>query len=191
MIHDPVANTITAAAKVRHPSFYLLAATDQARRVAGWGRALATCCASGRISRVQVLERTMPDTGQGVRQYWAQHGQRDGGWAATQYETLIEHAAPTSERHETTISVSVDLTRTRRAVRAHGGGITGAAAVLRRLQQPRERRPRAGGHERGPVLEDGGFLHRLAERQACGTLAEQSHALALAVGRGEEAGGHQ
>jgi len=131
MIHDPVANTITAAAKVRHPSFYLLAATDQARRVAGWGRALATCCASGRISRVQVLERTMPDTGQGVRQYWTQHGQRDGGWAATQYETLIAGAAPTSERHETTISITVDLTRTRRAVRAHGGGITGAAAVLR------------------------------------------------------------
>ncbi len=131
MIHDPVAGTITAAAKVRHPSFYLLAGTDQARRVTGWGRALATCCASGRIARVQVLERTMPDTGEGIRQYWAQHGRHDGGWAATQYETLIAGAAPTSERHETTISITVDLTRTRRAVRAHGGGITGAAAVLR------------------------------------------------------------
>ena len=55
----------------------------------------------------------------------------DGGWAATQYETLIEGAAPTSERHETTISISVDIGASRRAVRAAGGGITGAAAVLR------------------------------------------------------------
>ncbi|NCD15913.1 MAG: PrgI family protein [Actinobacteria bacterium] len=131
MIHDPVANTLTAAARVHHPSFYLLAGADQARRVTGWGRALATCCASGRIGRVQVLERTMPDTGEGIRQYWAEHGRSDGGWAATQYQQLIEHAGPASERHETTISITVDLTRTRRAVRAHGGGITGAAAVLR------------------------------------------------------------
>lgn len=132
MIHDPASDTLTAAARVHHPSFVLLAPADQARRVAAWGRVLATCCASGRIARIQVLERTLPDSGEGVRQYWAEHGTHDGGWAATQYDELLEEAVPTSERHETTISISLDISRARRAVRSEGGGVAGAAAVLRR-----------------------------------------------------------
>ncbi|WP_407343549.1 SCO6880 family protein [Pengzhenrongella phosphoraccumulans] len=132
MIHDPYANTLTAVAKVRHPSFVLLAPGDQDRRVAGWGRVLATCCASGRIARVQILERTLPDSGHGVRQHWRDRGRRDGSWSARQYDELVEQAGPAAERHETTISISLDMTRTRRAVRAEGGGVGGAAAVLRR-----------------------------------------------------------
>ncbi|WP_241236984.1 SCO6880 family protein [Georgenia faecalis] len=132
MVHDPAGRTLTATARVRHPSFVLLAPGDQERRVSAWGRVLATCCASGRISRIQVLERTLPDAGEGVRRYWAEHGTNDGGWAATEYDQLVEESLPTSERHETTISISLDMTRARRAIRAEGGGVAGAAAVLRR-----------------------------------------------------------
>ena len=132
MIHDPYANTLTAIAKVRHPSFVLQSPSDQERRVAGWGRVLATACASGRIARVQVLERTLPDSGAGVRNHWAAHGISDDSWVARQYRQLLDHAAPATERHETTISISLDMSRARRAVRAEGGGVGGAAAVLRR-----------------------------------------------------------
>jgi hypothetical protein len=132
MIHDPHANTLTAVAKVRHPSFVLQSPSDQERRVAGWGRALATACASGRIARVQVLERTLPDSGAGVRNHWAARGIPGDSWASRQYRELLEQAAPATERHETTISISLDMSRARRAVRAEGGGVGGAAAVLRR-----------------------------------------------------------
>lgn len=132
MIHDPHAQTLTAVAAVRHPSFVLQAPADQDRRVAGWGRVLATTCASGRIARVQVLQRTLPDSGHAVRTHYDTHGLLDGTWAARQYRELLERAAPATERHETTISISLDLNRARRAIKADGGGMTGAAAVLRR-----------------------------------------------------------
>ena len=132
MIHDPYGHTLTAVAKVRHPSFVLQSPADQDRRVAGWGRVLATACASGRIARVQVLERTLPDSGAGIRSHWAAFGLPGDSWASQQYHELLAKAAPATERHETTISISLDLSRARRAVRAEGGGIGGAAAVLRR-----------------------------------------------------------
>jgi hypothetical protein len=132
MIHDPHAQTLTAVAKVRHPSFVLQSQGDQDRRVAGWGRVLAGACASGRIARVQVLERTLPDSGHGVRAHFDAHGLQDGTWAARQYAELLTRAAPATERHETTVSLALDLAKARRAVKAEGGGMTGAATVLRR-----------------------------------------------------------
>lgn len=132
MVHDPHANTLTAIARLRHPSFMLLSAAEQERRVAGLARVYATACTSGRISRVQVLERTLPDSGQGVRCYWESNRRPGSAWAAQQYEQLVDAAGPTTERHETTISISLDLTRARRAVRAQGGGLGGATVILRR-----------------------------------------------------------
>ena len=132
MIHDPHANTVTAVAKLRHPSFMLLSPAEQERRVAGLARVYATACASGRISRMQILERTLPDSGQGVRRHWQAGGHPEAGWAAQQYQELVDAAGPTTERHETTISISLDLNRAKRAVRAESGGMRGAAAVLRR-----------------------------------------------------------
>ncbi len=131
MVHDPYAKTLTAIARVRHPAFVLLGPADQERRVAGWGRVYATLAQSGRIARVQVLERTLPDSGRGVQQHWATHGIHDSSWASRMYAELVDAAGPAAERHETTISVSLDLTRARRAVRTEGGGIAGGAAVLR------------------------------------------------------------
>jgi hypothetical protein len=132
MIHDPYADTLTAVARVRHPSFVLQAPGDQDRRVAGWGRALATACASGRIARVQVLERTLPDSGTGVRAHWTAHATGTYSWAADQYRSLLDDAGPATELHQTSVAVSLDMSRARRAIRAEGGGVRGAAAVLRR-----------------------------------------------------------
>ena len=54
------------------------------------------------------------------------------GGPPQQYQQLLAGAAPAAETHHTTVSVSLDVTAARRAVRAEGGGIPGAAAVLRR-----------------------------------------------------------
>ncbi|GAA2974527.1 hypothetical protein JOD63_000368 [Microbacterium terrae] len=131
MIHDPHARTLTAVVEVTHPAFTLLDPAEQQRRVNGWGRALAATCRSGRVARVQVSERTLPDAGTGLADWWGQRGTDDGGWAATTYRDLIESAGPAGARHTTTISLSVDLAASARQVRTNGGGIQGAAGVLR------------------------------------------------------------
>jgi hypothetical protein len=131
MIHDPHAKTLTAVVAVSHPAFALLDPGEQHRRVTGWGRVLAGACRSGRIARLQVSERTLPDSGSGLSEWWDLHGIDDGGWAATTYRDLIERAGPAGERHATTISLCVDLAAASRQVRTQGGSMRGAAAVLR------------------------------------------------------------
>jgi hypothetical protein len=131
MIHDPHARTLTAVVAVSHPAFALLDPGEQHRRVTGWGRVLAGACRSGRIARLQVSERTLPDSGTGLAEWWERHGIDDGSWTATTYRDLIERAGPAGERHATTIALSLDLTAASRQVRTQGGGMRGAAALLR------------------------------------------------------------
>lgn len=131
MIHDPHAQTLTATLAVTHPAFVLLDSAEQQRRVTAWGRVLAGSCRSGRIARLQVLESTLPDSGTDLADWWAGHGVDDGSWAATTYRELIDRAGPTSERHQTTISIALNLRAATRQVRSAGGGIPGGAAVLR------------------------------------------------------------
>ncbi|MEI2811913.1 MAG: SCO6880 family protein [Nocardioides sp.] len=75
MVHDPHAATLTAIVGVTHPAFILLDPVEQQRRVTSWGRVLATACRSGRIASLQVMERTLPDSGKGLAEWWSQHGQ--------------------------------------------------------------------------------------------------------------------
>mgnify|MGYP003365342886 FL=1 len=131
MIHDPHGATLTAIVEVSHPAFILLDPGEQERRVTTWGRVLATACRSGRIATVQVLERTLPDSGTGLAEWWAQHGTHDQSWASTTYAELIERAGPAGERHATTISLALNMRNAARQIRTAGGGIKGAAAVLR------------------------------------------------------------
>lgn len=131
MIHDPHAATLTVVCEVTHPAFVLLDPGEQERRVTSWGRVLATVCRSGRIATLQVLERTLADSGTGLAEWWATHGTPDGSWAADTYAELIERAGPAGERHATTLSLSLDMRASARQIRTAGGGIRGAAAVLR------------------------------------------------------------
>ncbi|GAB2761737.1 type VII secretion protein EccE [Nocardioides salsibiostraticola] len=131
MVHDPHRATLTAIVGVTHQAFILLDPIEQQRRVNGWGRVLATACRSGRIASVQVMERTLPDSGRGLAQWWSKHGLQDGSWTATTYGELIDRAGPAGERHASTISISLDMKAAGRAIRAAGGGNRGAAAVMR------------------------------------------------------------
>lgn len=131
MIHDPAAATLTAVLSVTHPAFVLLDPGEQERRVASWGRVLATVCRSGRISMLQVLERTLPDSGSGLAEWWATHGTQNSSWASVTYAELIDRAGPAGERHATTLSLSLDMRAAARQIRTAGGGVRGAAAVLR------------------------------------------------------------
>ena len=131
MIHNPHQATLTAVCEVSHPALVLLDPSEQERRVTSWGRVLATVCRSGRIATLQVLERTLPDSGTGLAEWWAAHGTADGSWAADTYAELISRAGPAGERHATTLSLSLDMKTSARQIRTAGGGVRGAAAVLR------------------------------------------------------------
>jgi hypothetical protein len=131
MVHDPHGATLTAIISVTHPAFVLLDPAEQERRVVSWSRVLATACRSGRIASVHVMERTLPDSGKGLAQWWETHGTQDGTWASKTYGDLIDRAGPAGERHASTISISLDMKVAGRAIRAAGGGMKGAAAALR------------------------------------------------------------
>lgn len=131
IVHDPHNQRLIAVVEVSHPAFVLLDPAEQERRVYGWSRVLATCCRSSQIARLQVLERTLPDSGSGLARWWADHGTDDGSWVAHTYRELIDQAGPAGERHITTISLALDMAAAGRAIRAAGGGLRGAAAVMR------------------------------------------------------------
>lgn len=131
MIHDPHRHTLTVTCLVTYPSFVLLGVEDQARRVIGWGRALASLARGGHIAAVQILEATVPDNGTAVRDWWSRCGRDDGSWASRSYGEFLAAAAPSSARHRTMVSLSLDMRRATRAIHRAGRGLTGAAAVLR------------------------------------------------------------
>lgn len=130
LVHDPHEQRLVAIAAVTHRSFVLLDAADQQRRVNGWGRVLGTACRSGRLARVQVLERTLAGSGTGLSRWWATHGTGEDSWVARTYASVIDRAGPAAERHVTTVSIALDLRAASRSIRAAGGGLRGAAAVL-------------------------------------------------------------
>lgn len=131
MVHDPHAATLTTIIGVTHPAFVLLDPAEQERRVVSWGRVLATACRSGRLASLQVTERTLPESGKGLHDWWERHGTHDDTWASRTYAALVDRAGPAGERHASTISISLDMKASGRSIRAAGGGMRGAGAVLR------------------------------------------------------------
>jgi hypothetical protein len=132
MLHDPHAQTLTVVALVRHPAYVLMSPEEQARRVHGWGRALASLAASGTGSRVQVLEIAMPDAGRGVTGWWDTHGVKvPGQWAVREYEELMRTCAPAASTHRTLIALALDLRKARTHIRQSGRGMRGAVAFMR------------------------------------------------------------
>jgi hypothetical protein len=131
MIHDPHRQTLTAVVSVSHQAFVLLDDAERLLRVTRWGRVIAQLAQSGTCAAVQVLEATVPGPARSRIEWWEGHGRRDGGWASAQYETLLQQVRLDSCGHRTTISLSLDLRRSSRAIKAAGRGIRGAAEVLR------------------------------------------------------------
>ena len=131
-VHDPWTGGYTAVLRVRAPAFLLLDPETQDAQVNGWGRVLAGICQSNLISRIQVLEQCVPDSGDGLRDYHATHahGQHLSTWASENYRDLMDIAGPASSRSDVLIALTLDSKRCRSLVRKSGGGHTGALKVL-------------------------------------------------------------
>jgi hypothetical protein len=120
----------TAVLEVTAPAYPLADRATQQERISAWGSLLAQLGQEGsRLAAIQWLERTIPDSGRGLDEWWAAHGQPHAP-SARDYEQLIASAGPAATRHETYVAVSIDERRCRRAIRAAGGGPEGTAQVL-------------------------------------------------------------
>ena len=120
----------TAVLQVTAPAYPLADRATQLERVSGWGSLLAQLGQEGsRLAAIQWLERTIPDSGRGLEDWWRSKGLSSAPSAAT-YERLIASAGPAATRHETFVAVSIDERRCRRAIRAAGGGPDGVSQVL-------------------------------------------------------------
>ncbi|MBW3642686.1 MAG: PrgI family protein, partial [Actinobacteria bacterium] len=131
MIHDPHAQTLSAVLAVSHPAYVMLDADERSRRVSSWGRVLAGLAQSGTLACVQLLEATVPDPGDGPADWYRDNGRHDGGWAGAQYQALLAQTRIGSSTHRTTVSIALDLKAAARTIKAAGGGLAGAAALLR------------------------------------------------------------
>ncbi len=129
---DPHRHTLTAIARVTGRAFVLLDPATQNYQVAGWGRALAGIARSGHIATMQVLERTIPDSGDGLTRHWtdAAQAQARASLAGQIYSELLTSAGPAAAPHETYLAISLDLKAARRLISQAGGGLPGAFTVM-------------------------------------------------------------
>uniref|UniRef100_UPI0034CDE4B4 SCO6880 family protein n=1 Tax=Kitasatospora sp. MBT63 TaxID=1444768 RepID=UPI0034CDE4B4 len=108
-VHDPRAGTLTAVVKVSSRAYALLDPATQNTNVNGWGRALAALARTGHIARIQVIERTMPASGDALRRYWEKTGNPDAPVAGQIYSELVKNAGPAAAPHEAYVAISLDL----------------------------------------------------------------------------------
>ncbi|MEV7116118.1 SCO6880 family protein [Streptomyces anulatus] len=144
-VHNPRTGTLTAVVKVSSRAYALLDPGTQQANVGGWGRALAALARTGQIARIQVIERTIPDSGDALRRYWEEHGRPDTPMAGAIYNELIQSAGPAAAPHEAYVAVSLDTKAARRLINQAGGGLTGAFSVLAQLTSTFDQAARTAG----------------------------------------------
>lgn len=131
VVKDPVDRTYTAVLLCQGTTFALADSSDKTARVLAFGALQARLTSdTNLLSRIQILERTEPDSGEGLHRDWIRRGQHDGGWVAQSYEELLDASSGVQQAHETYVAVSLDAARASGDIRRAGGGDRGASAVL-------------------------------------------------------------
>lgn len=133
VVKDPRAKTFTAVLALEGSTFALLETSVRGARVEAWGSLLTQLCSQNAvITRIQVLERTAPDSGEGLTRDWTRRGVHDGSLQAANYEQLLVAVDGSTQTHECFVAVTVDARRAGSEIRQAGGSHLGAAAVVAR-----------------------------------------------------------
>ena len=131
VVKDPRAKTYTAVLALEGSTFSLLETSVRGARVDAWGAMLGQLCAENAvISRIQVLERTVPDSGDALHRDWARRGLHNGSLQAANYEQLLVAVDGSTQAHECFVGITIDARRAGSEIRQAGGGNQGAAAVV-------------------------------------------------------------
>lgn len=123
-----------AVLAVRGRSFQLADTPEKNRRLAAWGAILTGLArASSPIHRIQWVERTVPDDGDGITRYVDESATLDADAdAVASYRQLIDSVGQATPRHEAYVAVAISRQRAGTAIRRAGGGADGAVRVLLR-----------------------------------------------------------
>ncbi|GIE86830.1 SCO6880 family protein [Actinoplanes regularis] len=132
--HHRLDRTYTAVARVRFPGIGLVDSSRREQRVAGWGTLLAGLCTEGNvITRVQALQRLVPESGAVLRR-WDRDHTVDGSPELADRITagLLGSATLATSDREAYLAFTMDGRRAARVIKQAGGGSVGAATVLTR-----------------------------------------------------------
>lgn len=159
VVRDAATRRFTCVLPASATGFVLLGEDEKEARVAAWSGLLAALARQGSaVHRLQWVARSLPDDGTEARRYLADAAVLAPGHAARRsYRTLLEHEQPAAHVHEVFLSVTIDSTRSARAVRGAGGGDVGACAVLLREAASMRRLLSDAGIDAGAVLGPAGF----------------------------------
>jgi hypothetical protein len=131
---DRQAGLYSGVLEVEAPSFLLEDLARQEELMARWGGVLARLGhTSSDVYRLQWVVRTVPDDGNGIRNYLKRAQARDLDQASAvirSYLELVRLSGPASSEHTTLVVVQLSSRHAVRAIRAAGGGDQGACAVL-------------------------------------------------------------
>jgi hypothetical protein len=132
--HHRCDRTYTAVARVRFPGIGLVDSARRDQRVAGWGGLLASLCTEGNpIVRVQALQRIVPESGAALRRWHEDHLAPETPESAQEIvTTLLATSRLATARRESYLAFTLDARRAHAAVKAAGGGQSGAVTVLLR-----------------------------------------------------------
>jgi hypothetical protein len=132
VIHHALDQTYTAVARITVPGIALADSGHRDQRIDGWGALLAALCTEGSpVTRVQALQRAVPEPGVLLRQWHHDHATPGAPALAGAVADELLGAAPAAAcRREAYVAVTLDGHRAKGPIRAAGGGDAGAAAVL-------------------------------------------------------------
>jgi hypothetical protein len=124
--------TYTCILHVHGAGFLLADDAERQRRLGAYGSALASLCREGSpVSRVQWLERALPDMGdEPARQLVEEAAVPLDSGIVSSYRALLETGRPLHTEHEVVMVVQVSEARAGRLIRRAGGGHVGAYNVL-------------------------------------------------------------
>jgi hypothetical protein len=126
----------TAVIQARARSFALLDYEDKAQRLASWAGVIAGLARDNSpISRVQWIERTVPDDGNGLGRYLREALDPTvpvDAPALQSYLALTNAAGPATEQHELFVVLQLSANKAAKLIRQSGGKDTGACTVLAR-----------------------------------------------------------
>jgi hypothetical protein len=143
VVNDVRRHTYVSVLRVRGRSFNLLDEPGQAAAVQGWAAILAGyALESSPVSRLQWIERTLPDDGRRVARHFEERAAADSPATALRvYSQAISEARHVGSRHECLLALRIDARRAWRQVRQAGQGSLdrgGCTLLLRELEAIRD-----------------------------------------------------
>ncbi|RCG18236.1 hypothetical protein DQ384_39275 [Sphaerisporangium album] len=156
VVKDRRRGLYTLVISTRGSAFQLLTPEEQDARLMSWGETLAGLGGSATgIVRVQLLDTTVPDSGDALERHWQASGGQGSPATGESYRHLLAQARPITQRHDSYVSLTLSPRRARRQIRTLGGGDRGACAYLIQQAQAIQRELRNAG-----VQADGALAPR-------------------------------